>query len=81
MDEALAALRAWRADGTDAALATLVRVDGSAPRAVGAKLAVSSGGAMAGSVSGGCVEGDVVEHALAVLRQRRANPSALRDHR
>ncbi len=72
MDEALAALRAWRADGTDAALATVVRVEGSAPRGVGAKLAVSSAGAMAGSVSGGCVEGDVVEHALAILRSNDA---------
>jgi xanthine dehydrogenase accessory factor len=68
MDEALAALRAWRADGLDAALATVVRVDGSAPRGVGAKLAIADGGVMAGSVSGGCVEGDVVEHARTVLR-------------
>jgi xanthine dehydrogenase accessory factor len=68
MDEALVALRAWRAAGRDAALATVVRVEGSAPRDVGAKLAVADGGEMAGSVSGGCVEGDVVEHALAAMR-------------
>lgn len=67
IDEALAALRAWRADDRESALATVVRVDGSAPRSVGAKLAVAAGGEMAGSVSGGCVEGDVVEHALTVL--------------
>jgi xanthine dehydrogenase accessory factor len=67
MDEALAALRTWKPAGRDAALATVVRVDGSVPRGVGAKLAVADGGEMAGSVSGGCVEGDVVEHALAAL--------------
>lgn len=67
IDEVLAAVRAWRADGRETALATVVRVDGSAPRGVGAKLAVAAGGEMAGSVSGGCVEGDVVEHALTVL--------------
>lgn len=71
LDEALVALRAWRSSGEAAALATVVRVDGSAPRAVGAKLAISATGTMAGSVSGGCVEGDVVEHALAVLRDGR----------
>jgi xanthine dehydrogenase accessory factor len=68
IDEALAALRAWHTEGQDAALATVVRVEGSAPRGVGAKLAVTADGRMAGSVSGGCVEGDVVEHARAVLR-------------
>jgi xanthine dehydrogenase accessory factor len=68
IDEALAALRAWHTEGQDAALATVVRVEGSAPRGVGAKLAVTADGQMAGSVSGGCVEGDVVEHARAVLR-------------
>jgi xanthine dehydrogenase accessory factor len=71
MDEALAALRAWKPAGREAALATVVRVDGSAPRGVGAKLAVADGGEMAGSVSGGCVEGDVVEHALAALHGGR----------
>jgi xanthine dehydrogenase accessory factor len=68
IDEALAALRNWRGEGRDAALATVIRVEGSAPRGVGAKLAVSAEGLMAGSVSGGCVEGDVVEHARAALR-------------
>lgn len=67
MDEALTALRTWRKESRDVALATVVRVEGSAPRAVGAKLAVSADGLMAGSVSGGCVEGDVVEHARAAL--------------
>ncbi|MGH2463595.1 MAG: XdhC family protein [Candidatus Limnocylindria bacterium] len=72
MDEALAALRMWRGEGQEAALATVVRVEGSAPRDLGAKLAVSADGRMAGSVSGGCVEGDVVAHARAALRKGEA---------
>lgn len=67
IDEALAALRAWQSNGTPVALATVTRVTGSAPRQPGSKLAISSTGEIAGSVSGGCVEGDVIEQARMVL--------------
>jgi xanthine dehydrogenase accessory factor len=57
----------WRTRGDDVALATVVRTRRSAPRPLGAKFAVGSRGEMAGSVSGGCVEGAVVEEAQSVL--------------
>lgn len=58
----------WHRDGQGAALATVMETWGSAPRPVGSQLAVSGTGAMMGSVSGGCVEGAVVEEALAALK-------------
>jgi xanthine/CO dehydrogenase XdhC/CoxF family maturation factor len=70
MDDILATLEAWRSDGEEIALATVVRTVGSSPRPVGAKMAVTATEKMVGSVSGGCVEGAVSEAALEVLRTR-----------
>jgi len=59
---------AWVADGQSVALATVVNVKRSAPRPPGAKMAVASSGQVSGAVSGGCVEGAVVEVAEEVIR-------------
>ena len=58
----------WVAAGENVALATVVNVKRSAPRPPGAKMAVSSSGHVSGAVSGGCVEGAVVEVAEEILR-------------
>ena len=58
---------AWHRDGVGAALATVIETWGSAPRPVGAQLAVSGRLEIAGSVSGGCVEGAVAEAALEAM--------------
>src|SRR5918999_3974468 len=68
MDEILHEVDAWLAAGEEVAVATVVGVHRSAPRPPGAKMAFSSSGQMAGAVSGGCVEGAVVEAAQEVLR-------------
>jgi xanthine dehydrogenase accessory factor len=52
-------LRRWLARGERVALATVIATRRSAPRPIGAKLGVSEGGELAGSVSGGCVENEV----------------------
>ena len=57
----------WRNEGKGVVLATVVKVWGSAPRLPGARMAISSAGEIAGSVSGGCVESDVVGEARSVL--------------
>jgi xanthine dehydrogenase accessory factor len=57
----------WLRAGRRAALATVVETWGSAPRPTGAQLAIGEDAAMAGSVSGGCVEGAVVAEALEAL--------------
>ncbi|MBN2905616.1 MAG: XdhC family protein [Rhodobacteraceae bacterium] len=61
----------WHRAGEGAVLATVVDTWGSAPRGVGSQLAVSGAGGMAGSVSGGCVEGAVITEALEALADGR----------
>ena len=63
----LSEIDSWQSGGKRVALATVVKVWGSAPRPVGSKLAISDAGDMSGSVSGGCVEGAVFEEAQEVL--------------
>jgi xanthine dehydrogenase accessory factor len=66
-DEIFDCIRAWRRAGKDVALATVVRTWGSSPRPVGSHLAVDDAGAFVGSVSGGCIEGAVIQEALAAI--------------
>jgi len=65
--ELLPEIDRWREQGERVAIATVVATRRSAPRPVGSKLAVSESGSLAGSVSGGCVESDVVLAAQEVL--------------
>jgi xanthine/CO dehydrogenase XdhC/CoxF family maturation factor len=65
--EILPEIEAWRRQGEQIAVATVVATRRSAPRPVGSSLAVSASGKLCGSVSGGCVETDVYEAAREVL--------------
>ncbi len=67
MKEILADIDRWRAAGQKVAIARVVDVEGSGPRLPGAAMAVNEAGEVAGSVSGGCVEGAVVTEALQIL--------------
>jgi xanthine dehydrogenase accessory factor len=71
MKDLLDTLDRWQRDGETIAVATLVRACGSVPRLPGARLLMTRTGKMVGSVSGGCVENDVFEHALRVLDTRQ----------
>jgi xanthine/CO dehydrogenase XdhC/CoxF family maturation factor len=66
--EILPEVEAWRDAGEKVVVATVVATRRSAPRPVGTSLAVSESGKMCGSVSGGCVETDVYENAMEVMR-------------
>jgi xanthine dehydrogenase accessory factor len=68
MKEVLSEIGVWKARGDRIALATVIDVQRSAPRPPGAKMAVNEHGEIAGSVSGGCVEGAVAEIADGILR-------------
>lgn len=66
-EDILALAQEWRSTGKGVALATVVRTWGSSPRPVGSHLVVADDGNFAGSVSGGCIEGEVIREALAAL--------------
>jgi xanthine dehydrogenase accessory factor len=68
MKDVIEDLDAWVARGDQVAIATVVDVRRSAPRPPGAKMAVNDRGDVSGAVSGGCVEGAVVEVAEDVLK-------------
>jgi xanthine dehydrogenase accessory factor len=60
----------WRSAGKRVAVARVVGLEGSGPRDPGAAMAVNEDGEVAGSVSGGCVEGAVLTEALGVLESK-----------
>ena len=67
MEDLLPDLDRWKAAGKKVALARVVDIEGSGPRGPGAAMAVNEDSEVAGSVSGGCVEGAVVNEALDIL--------------
>ncbi|WP_458096833.1 XdhC family protein [Roseomonas sp. WA12] len=67
-EDILETARAWRAEGERVALATVVETWGSSPRPAGSRLAVTETGRLAGSVSGGCIEGAVADIARQVMK-------------
>ena len=72
MKDILPDLDLWQSQGEEIALATVVQVRRSAPRPPGARLCITRSGRMSGSVSGGCVEADVLHRAMQVLDTRNA---------
>jgi xanthine dehydrogenase accessory factor len=73
MRDVLPDLDRWQQQNQEIALATLVAVRGSAPRPPGARMCATRSGGVAGSISGGCVDGDVLERALQVLNDVHAS--------
>ena len=67
MQEILPEIECWQREGEQIVVATVVANRRSAPRPVGSSLAVTASGKLCGSVSGGCVESDVVEQAQDVF--------------
>jgi xanthine/CO dehydrogenase XdhC/CoxF family maturation factor len=70
-DDVLETAARWLGEGHKVALGTVVKTWGSSPRPSGSQIAVRADGAFVGSVSGGCVEGTVIEEARAAMTDRR----------
>ena len=67
VEDVLATAAAWRAAGEQVAVATVTEAWGSSPRPAGSQMAVTKSGRMAGSVSGGCIEGAVADAAVKTI--------------
>jgi xanthine dehydrogenase accessory factor len=67
-EDVLSTARDWLAQGETVALATVTETWGSSPRPPGSQMAVTASGRMAGSVSGGCIEGAVADVAQQTMR-------------
>lgn len=70
-EDVLQTAQDWLTQGRGVALGTVVKTWGSAPRQAGSQIAVRDDGAFVGSVSGGCIEGAVVEEAQAAMTDRK----------
>ena len=66
-EDVLSVAAGWRALGEQVAIATVTETWGSSPRPAGSQLAVTKSGRMAGSVSGGCIEGAVSDAAMRTI--------------
>ncbi len=67
VEDVLSTAAAWRAAGEQVAVATVPETWGSSPRPAGSQMAVTKSGRMAGSVSGGCIEGAVADAAMQTI--------------
>ncbi|HEX3630562.1 MAG TPA: XdhC family protein [Candidatus Dormibacteraeota bacterium] len=72
MRDVMADITAWLGSNDPVAVATVISTWGSAPRPAGSRMAISQSGKIAGSVSGGCLEGEVFEQAQAILKGKPA---------
>lgn len=70
-DDVLGEAARWIAEGKKVALGTVVKTWGSSPRQAGSQIAVRDDGAFVGSVSGGCIEGAVIEEARGAIADRQ----------
>lgn len=71
-DDVLTQALQWAESGQAVAIATVIETWGSAPRPVGSQLGINEKGEFVGSVSGGCIEGDVVTRAQDIIRSGEA---------
>src|SRR5256885_9911986 len=73
MRDVMTDVEAWLEQGDPVAVATVISTWGSAPRPAGSRMAISQSGKIAGSVSGGCLEGEGFEQAQAILKGKPAS--------